>query len=206
MTAGRPDLVCDGLVLDSGPGTRDAASLHATYRAGTFTALPATPRTTRLLWTLAGVLPPAAGRVRLGDHEVRGAEAAVAAGVVLVPEDYALLPTLTARENLLLPSVLRGGPDAGPLADDALGAVGLTDVADHLVEELSGGQQQRVAIARGLVTDPAVLLAHEPTSALDAANRHLVLGLLTGHAAAGGIVVVTSNDPDALGLSADAAR
>ena len=78
----------------------------------------------------------------------------------------------------------------------ALESVGLTAVADHLIEDLSGGQQQRVAIARALVGEPAVLVADQPTSELDADNRGRVIDLLVAAAQAGTIVVVASHDHD----------
>ncbi|MGG5258586.1 ATP-binding cassette domain-containing protein [Phycicoccus avicenniae] len=196
-------VVCTGLVLRVGPGSGHDAGppLDAAFAPGTATSLPATARTTRLLWTLAGVLTPSGGRITVGDVEVRDPESARVAGVHLVPEDNGLLPSLTARENVLLPGALRADPDAVARTDQVLETLGLTEVGDHLVEELSGGQQQRVAVARALAQDPAVLLAHEPTSALDATTRQLVLGLLVAHARRGRVVVLTTSDPEALGPS-----
>ena len=86
------------------------------------------------------------------------------------------------------------------VAADALAAVGLTPVADHLVEELSGGQQQRVAIARALVGEPRVLLADELTAELDHDTKQLVLGLVLGLAARGATVVIATHDPDVAAL------
>ena len=79
---------------------------------------------------------------------------------------------------------------------DVLAAVGLTGVADHVIEDLSGGQQQRVAVARALVTSAEVFLADEPTAELDGDNRGLVVSLLVDRARAGAIVLLASHDPE----------
>jgi putative ABC transport system ATP-binding protein len=82
-------------------------------------------------------------------------------------------------------------------AEAALGLVGLAEAADQLLEELSGGQQQRVAVARGLAQRGRFLLADEPTSELDAANRARVMALLRAEAARGAGVLVATHDPEA---------
>jgi putative ABC transport system ATP-binding protein len=81
--------------------------------------------------------------------------------------------------------------------------VGLTTVADHLVEDLSGGQQQRMAVARALVTAADVFLADEPTAELDAENRGLIVSLLIESARAGAAVVIASHDPDVVAACDD---
>jgi putative ABC transport system ATP-binding protein len=84
-------------------------------------------------------------------------------------QSFNLLPRLNARENIEMPLVYRGmrGPQRRERALELLETVGLADRGGHLPAQLSGGQQQRVAIARALVSDPVVLLADEPTGALD---------------------------------------
>ena len=77
-----------------------------------------------------------------------------------------------------------------------LDSVGLTEVADHLVEELSGGQQQRAAVARALAIDPAVLFADEVTAELDHEWKGRVVELVLGIAERGGIVVLATHDPE----------
>ncbi len=103
---------------------------------------------------------------------------------------YNLVPTLTALENVALIAELTG-PDAMGRSRDVLEQVGLGDRLDHFPGQLSGGQQQRVSIARGLVKNPPLLLADEPTGALDVATGAQILGLLRDTVAAGNRSVIT---------------
>ena len=148
-----------------------------------------------LLALLAGLEPPDDGTVsRTGPIPKEG----VPERYGLVLQGYGLVSVLTAAENVEI--VLQGqGADRLDLADraeDALAAVGLADVADHLVEQLSGGQQQRVAIARALVTDPLVLLADELTAELDHVSRTTVLERVFALADGGSTVVLCTHDPE----------
>ena len=103
---------------------------------------------------------------------------------------YNLVPTLTALENVMLALDLRGASmaDAPDLAAEALRAVGLSHRANAMPSKLSGGEKQRVSIARALAGSPSVILADEPTAALDSENGKAVMALLArggqGHAAA----------------------
>ena len=154
---------------------------------------------TTLLWTIAGLLAPDRGTVRLDDTPVRDRATTLSAGVALIPQDNGLAAVLTAAENVLVPLLATGvGPDeAAARTDRALADTGLSGQADQLVEELSGGQQQRVAVARGLAAAPRVLLADEVTSELDAQNRQRVVELLREQAYRGATVVFATHDPDA---------
>lgn len=107
-------------------------------------------------------------------------------------QDYNLLPALTAGENVSLPLELdgRGGRDARSAALAALDLVGAVELADRFPDDLSGGQQQRVAIARGLVGDRRLVLADEPTGALDSATGDAVLRLLRQRCDGDGAAVV----------------
>ena len=91
---------------------------------------------------------------------------------------YNLLPRLTALEQVEVPLIYQGIRNRRRRAAEALARVGLLDRIRHLPTELSGGQQQRVTIARSLVADPLVLLADEPTGALDTATGHDLMNLL----------------------------
>lgn len=92
-------------------------------------------------------------------------------------QQFHLLPRYNAFENVELPLIYARIPKSkrGPLVDAALQRVGLADRADHLPTQLSGGQQQRVAIARALVNNPALILADEPTGALDSTTSQDIL-------------------------------
>jgi putative ABC transport system ATP-binding protein len=90
-------------------------------------------------------------------------------------QDFFLIPTLTAVENVELPTLFGDNPEAHDRALSLLGRVGLSERTSHRPDELSGGQKQRVAIARALVNRPRILLADEPTGNLDRATGKSVL-------------------------------
>jgi macrolide transport system ATP-binding/permease protein len=107
---------------------------------------------------------------------------------------YNLLATASAGENVEIPTVYAGLPKhkRSARAKELLGRLGLADRTDHRPAELSGGQQQRVAVARALVNDPPVILADEPTGALDSKSGEEVLSLLkTLHAEGRTIILIT---------------
>jgi putative ABC transport system ATP-binding protein len=111
---------------------------------------------------------------------------------------FNLFPLLSARENVAFPLLLDGRDDALALADAALARVGLSERGKHRPNQLSGGEQQRVAVARALVTEPAVILADEPTGSLDSLAGEDVLRLLRdaaddGHA----VLLITHHAPAA---------
>jgi len=116
-------------------------------------------------------------------------------GVIL--QNHGLVSILTAAENVSLPLQVRQVPptEMQHRTDDALAAVGLGEVSDHLVQDLSSGQQRRVGVARALAGDPDLLIADEPTSELAAKDRSTVLSLIRRHAHKGRIVVLASHDP-----------
>jgi len=100
--------------------------------------------------------------------------------VGFVFQQFNLIPTLTALENVMLPMEYAGLPERERRQNalDMLEAVGLADRLGHRPSELSGGQQQRVSIARALAPHPAIVLADEPTGALDTHIAHAILGLM----------------------------
>jgi putative ABC transport system ATP-binding protein len=137
---------------------------------------------TTLLNVLGGIETPTAGRVVLAGRDLTALDrhqlTDVRREVVgFVFQFFNLVTTLTARENVAVLAELTGN-DAPGRVDAVIAQVGLTDRADHFPGQLSGGQQQRVAIARALVKSPMLLLADEPTGALDLDTGRSVLGLL----------------------------
>lgn len=96
-------------------------------------------------------------------------------------QDYALVPDLSAQENVMIPILMRGGSwnSSALIAQQSLDEVGLKNKYGNLPAELSGGEQQRVAIARALAGKPKILFADEPTANLDSASSEQVIGLLT---------------------------
>jgi ABC-type lipoprotein export system ATPase subunit len=138
-----------------------------------------------LLHMLGGITRPTAGRVLLEGVDLATLDDEALAAIRrrrigFVFQRYNLLPELSLVENVSLPLALDGVPptrcDEAAMA--ALEAVGMAHRAAHRPDGLSGGEQQRGAIARALVTDPAVVLADEPTGALDSANSARVVELL----------------------------
>ena len=158
-----------------------------------------------LLWALAGALAPSTGTVRYAGIELASREQAAGLGVAIVPQGNGLASSLTAFENVLVPLLATGvrAAEAHTRARAALALVGLEESGGHLIEELSGGQQQRVALARAFAARADVLLADEPTSDLDAANRERIMAALRAEADRGAIVVMATHDPEAA-VQADA--
>ena len=136
-----------------------------------------------LLGLLAGLDTPTGGRVRINGHDLSALDedgrAALRARMVgFVFQSFQLLPAMTALENVMLPLELAGARDAREAARAMLERVGLGERLSHYPKQLSGGEQQRVAIARAFVTQPALLLADEPTGNLDTATGSQVIDLM----------------------------
>jgi putative ABC transport system ATP-binding protein len=138
-----------------------------------------------LLHMLGGITRPTSGRVLLEGVDLATLDDDALAEIRrrrigFVFQRYNLLPELSLAENVALPLVLDGATEARcrDAARLALEAVGMAHRADHRPDALSGGEQQRGAVARALVTDPAIVLADEPTGALDSVNSGVVLELL----------------------------
>ncbi|AGL19832.1 ABC transporter-like protein [Actinoplanes sp. N902-109] len=187
--------------LSYGDGAPVLRGVSVTARPGELLAVTGTSGAgkTTLLAAMAGLLPPASGRVTVDGEELRDRDRGVALGVVLIPQDNGLAAILTAEENIAVAMIATGGTPAEARrgTTTVLEKLGLAGQAGQLIEELSGGQQQRTAIARGLALHGDVLLADEITSELDAANRQRVLDLLRGEAQRGAAVVFATHDPEA---------
>lgn len=136
------------------------------------------------LLNLAGAMDfPTTGRVLLDGAETsRLSDAGLTQlrreKVGFIFQSFQLLHTLTVFENVELPLLLAGKPNARAAARERLGWVELDGLGDRYPHQLSGGQMQRVGIARALVQSPGVLLADEPTGNLDTATGNVILGLL----------------------------
>jgi len=114
-------------------------------------------------------------------------------------QQFLLLPRLNALHNVALPLIYRGVSlnDRRALAKDKLSKVGLGDLWHHKPAELSGGQQQRVAIARAIVGDPNILLADEPTGALDTKTGNEIMTLLKQlNEQEGTTIIMVTHDPE----------
>ena len=154
------------------------------------------------LLTIAGSLEdPTAGEVQVGDVPLselsRNQRAALRRRAIgYVFQDFNLLAGLTAAENVSLPLELDGTPVrmARPAALDALERLGLAERADRFPDELSGGERQRVAIARAVVGDRHLLLADEPSGALDSVNGEAVMRLVRSCCQGGVAGVVVTHD------------
>jgi putative ABC transport system ATP-binding protein len=154
------------------------------------------------LLTIAGTLEePSSGEVIVGGRLVTGASAAERArlrrrAIGYVFQDFNLLPGLTATENVALPLQLDGvlAGRARAVAGRALAGLGLADRARHFPEQLSGGERQRVAIARALVGRRRLLLADEPSGALDSANGQMVMQIIRAACRQGVAAVVVTHD------------
>ena len=154
------------------------------------------------LLTIAGTLEePTSGDVVLGGREVSRMSRNDRAGlrrhsVGYVFQDFNLLAGLTAVENVALPLELdgMGARAAARSGQEALGRMGLAEQADRYPDELSGGERQRVAIARAVVGERRVVLADEPTGALDSVNGEAVMRLLRAACKRGVAGVVVTHD------------
>lgn len=163
---------------------------------------------TTLLHLLAGLDTPTEGHLHLAGRNIgpetsertRAAHRLRTVGIVF--QRFHLLPALSARANVALPLVQLGQSKASrrSRAESLLEQVGLGDRVTHKPGELSGGEQQRVAIARALATDPALLIADEPTGELDSETAKTILDIFA-EVADERAVIVASHDEQALGIA-----
>src|SRR5438105_5491569 len=155
-----------------------------------------------LLGIIAGLDNPTTGQVLIDGVDItRMSEGKLAvvrnSKIGMVFQAFNLIPTLTAQENVEVPLYVgkhKGSPSAS--ARELLALVGLSHRLDHRPNQLSGGEQQRVAIARALATDPAFVIADEPTGNLDARNGENVLKLITElRGRKGKTFIIATHDP-----------
>ena len=154
------------------------------------------------LMNLMGCLDtPSAGSYLLHGQEVAGLDDDALSAIRnrkigFVFQSFNLLPRATALENVELPLIYRDEGGIRTKAAAALASVGLADRAHHKPTELSGGQQQRVATARALVTDPAILMADEPTGNLDTKASEEIMALFGQLHRQGRTIVLVTHEPD----------
>ncbi|MER5263834.1 ABC transporter ATP-binding protein [Actinosynnema sp. NPDC002837] len=161
------------------------ADLSLEFEKGTFTAVmgPSGSGKSTMLHCAAGLDQPTSGTVVLDDVDLgklneKKLTLLRRRRIGFIFQSLNLLPALTAEQNVTLPLQLAGTKPDRAAVEDALAQVGLADRRHHRPTELSGGQQQRVAVARALITRPAVIFADEPTGALDTRSGRSVLTLL----------------------------
>lgn len=189
-----------------GPQTVHALDdVTVTIRRGEFVAVmgPSGSGKSTFMNLLGCLDRPDAGRYRLDGQEVAGLSSDALAAVRnrsigFVFQSFNLLPRQTALDNVMLPMVYAGVGHAQRVerALAALDSVGLRERARHRPTQLSGGQQQRVAIARALVNDPLLLLADEPTGALDTATSLEIIGLFQRLNRRGITIVLVTHEPE----------
>ncbi|HEU4422623.1 MAG TPA: ABC transporter ATP-binding protein [Pilimelia sp.] len=185
----------------AGPPALDGVDLAVAAGEAVAVMGPSGSGKSTLLNLVAGLDRPTGGQVEVAGIVLnRLSEAALArfrrAHIGIIFQFFHLLDDLTARDNVLLPAQLAGTPQraARARADELLDALGLTALANAYPARLSGGERQRVAVARALVNRPPLLLADEPTGAVDAKAGAHVVELLRDLNQGGQTVLLVTHD------------
>ncbi|MEU2116706.1 ABC transporter ATP-binding protein [Streptomyces sp. NPDC058700] len=207
MSAQQPVLQLTNLTRVHGAGATEVHALRgidlAVYPGELVAVMGPSGSGKSTLLTIAGGLDTAtSGQVIVENTDITTAGVKELAAlrrrsIGYVFQDYNLIPALTAAENVALPREL-DGTSARKARVEAVGALeemGLGHLADRFPDEMSGGQQQRVAIARALVGDRRLVLADEPTGALDSETGESVLALLRSRCDAGAAGVLVTHEP-----------
>jgi len=180
------------------------AGVTVGFERGRFSAImgPSGSGKSTLMHILAGLDRPTGGTVALDGAEISGLDDGELTKLRrdklgFVFQFFNLIPVLTAEENVLLPLSIAGRKPDAEWFERLIETIGLADRRTHRPAELSGGQQQRVAVARALVSRPAVVFADEPTGNLDSKASEEVLNLLrTAVDEFGQTVVMVTHDPE----------
>lgn len=185
--------------------------VHLTIERGEFVSLMGASGSGKstLLNLLAGIDTPTSGRIIINGTDIHALSRSAlanwrAAHVGYIFQLHNLIPVLSAYENIELPLLLlpMTRAERRRRVHIALEAVGLVDRADHYPRQLSGGQEQRVGIARAIVSNPAIVVADEPTGDLDAATSLQILDLLRRlNAELGTTLLMVSHDPSAAAIA-----
>jgi putative ABC transport system ATP-binding protein len=205
--SGTPIVNAAGLTKVYGEGEAEVRALDGvdvTFEKGVYTSImgPSGSGKSTLMHILAGLDSPTEGKVQVEGTEITGLDDGELTQLRrdklgFVFQFFNLLPVLSAEENIVLPLSIAGQKPDQAWVDELIERVGLGDRRSHRPSELSGGQQQRVAVARSLVTRPAVLFADEPTGNLDSKASHDVLDLLRGAVDDyGQTVIMVTHEPD----------
>jgi putative ABC transport system ATP-binding protein len=181
------------------------AGVTVAFERGRYSAImgPSGSGKSTLMHILAGLDRPTSGSVLLDGIEITDLDDGDLTKLRrdklgFIFQFFNLIPVLTARENILLPLSIAGRDPDPAYFDQLVETVSLQDRLTHRPSELSGGQQQRVAVARALISRPAVVFADEPTGNLDSKSSEEVLGMLRRSVdELGQTVVMVTHDPEA---------
>lgn len=204
----QPAVVCRGLTKTYGQADAQVhavAGVDAAFARGEFTAImgPSGSGKSTMMHLLAGLDSPTSGDVAIDGQSIVGMPDAKLTKLRrdrlgFVFQSFNLVPTLSARENIELPVRLAGGHVDTAALERLASQLGILDRLKHMPHELSGGQQQRIAVARALITEPAVVFADEPTGALDLrTGRGLLESLQRAAREREQTIVMVTHDPAA---------
>ena len=197
----------DGLTKEYRTGRRRVIALNdvsMTVRSGEFVTVMGASGSGKstLLHLIAGLTEPTSGSVKINDVDLAGLSDSARTrfrleNIGVVFQAFNLIPTLTAEENILLPSLIEGRKRMSVTKlDEMLDLLELRERRTHRPDSLSGGEQQRVAIGRALSMNPALILADEPTGNLDFPSAQEFCGLLsTLNKTTGCAILLVSHDP-----------
>ncbi|MDR0488282.1 MAG: ABC transporter ATP-binding protein [Propionibacteriaceae bacterium] len=204
----QPIVSATNLVKVYGEGdtlVRALDGVSASFASGTFTAImgPSGSGKSTLMHCLAGLDESTSGHIAingtavesLNDNELTKLRRDQ---IGFIFQSFNLLPTHTAKENILLPLELAGTQADQNLLSHLVKSLGLEGRMGHLPSQLSGGEQQRVAVIRALISHPSVVFADEPTGALDTRNsKHLLSYLCSASQELGQTIIMVTHDPKA---------